>query len=316
MKPKSLPIAIGIALLALILILGWGPTSAAAQQGPSSLYLPFIGRVTSMAAPATAIIANHLHTDVSQIPAYWIDQARKLTIHYAHTSHGSQVLSGLEWLAARDARFKVAISTSDTVELPADTTALRIYDGNGYGGNNYITPDMYWEGQDGVDHTRSVADTGLFDISLWTWCGQMSSYSQEQVGVYIDTLLSLRSEYPQVRYIYYTGHTDGSTPDSGSTLWQNNEFLRDYVEPSQHVLFDFADIESYDPDGNFYPDASDSCQWCDDWCSAHPANFECQDVPAADSGCAHTHGLQCTLKAQAFWWMLARLAGWDGKPAQ
>lgn len=40
------------------------------------------------------------------------------------------------------------------------------------------------------------------------------------------------------------------------------------------------------------------------------ANFD------AMGDCAHTHQLLCKLKGGAFWWMMARLAGWDGQPMQ
>ncbi len=284
---------------------------AAKQQSVSAdddillIFLPIVSNGTNT---PEAIVANHLTTDIHDIPDVWIAAAKNSVIHYAHTSHGSQILTGLQWLEARDPKYNVSILANGSVSLPSDSTALRIYDGNNYPGDTYITPEMYWETANGLSHTESVLNTGWFDVSLWTWCGQMSYYSSTQVQTYLNTLNQLEQDYSGLQTIYYTGHTDGSQP--GSTLWQNNNAVRNYVNLNNKVLFDFADIESYDPAGTFYPSASDSCSWCTGWCSTHPAAFECQNLP---SDCAHTNGLQCTLKAQAFWYLMARIAGWDGK---
>ncbi len=92
---------------------------------------------------------------------------------------------------------------------------------------------------------------------------------------------------------------------------------RNFCRKNGKVLFDFADIESYDPDGKvnynqYY--CRDNCtyinnghrmNWAEQWLKRNPHNNF-----ALPDRAAHTHPLNAAMKGQAFWYMLARLAGW------
>ena len=265
------------------------------------------------------IVADHsiVHrVRLDLVPDSAIEDAKEtLHIAYGHTSHGSQIISGMNGLSA----FKEGLGGTEG-----------LYDWNEGGEDNALDIDDYFVDGDlgNPDRTTWASRTRTYlnnaansdvNVVMWSWCGQVSDATESEINTYLNLMTGLENDYPDVYFVYMTGHVDGSGLEGN--LHQRNEQIRNYCYSNNKILFDFADIESYDPEGTYFGDkyVTDNCDydsnedenpwnddtnWAIEWQETHPGEWY-------DCDSAHSQPLNANQKAYAVWWLWARLAGWD-----
>ncbi|MEJ2568664.1 MAG: hypothetical protein P8Z50_07325, partial [candidate division WOR-3 bacterium] len=258
----------------------------------------------------SALIIDHTCTDITQIPESAILAAKdSLHIAYGHTSHGWQITYGMDGLV------DFANNGGKGLSLPDSIFAFN----NGGTGGALDQRDCVMDNDVGyypgwVNETRdylgdpdSMTGRGIshpeINVIMWSWCGQVDEKYAGGVlwDEYLGPMAEFEEDYPNVTFIYMTGHVDI------------------YCENNDKVLFDFADFDRHDPDGTYYEFVNDNCDyydsvggtllgnWALEWQAAHTEGVDWYSTPGS-----HTYPINENQKGYGAWWMWTRLAGWEG----
>ena len=277
-----------------------------------TIFLLFLLSGWQTQALSQGIIIDHECTDITLVPESAINQAKSnLHIAYGHTSHGSQLTTGMSGLV------DFANGGGLGLSLPYDIFEWN----NGGSGGALDLHDYAMSGDCGYypawyDNTVTYLnnpDNSDVNVIIWSWCGQAADRTEQQmIDTYLAPMTALESLYPNVTFVYMTGHAN-ATGLSGN-LHLRNQQIRNYCIANNKVLYDFYDIECYDPDDSYFGDkyVNDDCSytggnWAIEWQNTHVEGVDWYTCTAA-----HTQPLNANRKAYAAWWLWAILGGWQG----
>ncbi|MDD2237890.1 MAG: hypothetical protein PHG65_11860, partial [Kiritimatiellae bacterium] len=208
---------------------------------------------------ADSLTIDHRHTDITELTEGQINRAKSvLHIAYGHTSHGSQLTEGMSGLVGFANGGGLGLTMPDDIfawNNGGSGGALDLHD-YAMGGDVGYYPD--W-----VNNTRAYLDNQAnsnVNVIIWSWCGQMSGkYTGGTLtNEYLAPMSMLETSYPDVVFVYMTGHVDHGADAAQKAACQ---VIRDYCAAHGKVLYDFADIEHYDPDETCFEYVGDDCRY-------------------------------------------------------
>jgi len=265
------------------------------------------------------IIANHsVVDDYEYIPQYYIDSVKKMWLAYAGESHARAIGEGLELLELIDTAYKVSYLDYGTIPESYTDTNLRASHlmwgdlDNATGWIYFYGEEDWYTSATAITRTKAGLDyyntTGPLMSALgFGWCwdpAELSSDMDDYVDATEEYINHIKTNNYPTKIFFTTGPLDGA----GGTYdkYLSYEFIRNSVDlDTTRILFDYADILSYDNGSDVQYTITESGY----------------TIPAitttniGDGSIGHISEVGAVRLAKAMWWMLARMAGWDGNVA-
>ena len=287
-----------------------------------------------------------------KIPAGYMAEVKKMMVYFPGESHSVAYRTGMELLEASDPAFACNVSTGESYTDQyvrvnnGGAGEATWYTWYAYDGHNGANKDIIKNSiKEYTDHGHPMHTIGFGWCWDTTWMNSPSGtvdpvYKMRWAGssdggpdgnkiwgldiddfahtgnrVCMDTYLQATEDYRLycrdsgyiTKVIFTTSPADGYTGENGYQRHIKHEYLRNFVsENAERILFDYADILCYNNDGS-----RNIVSWTDGDGVVHSYPV----ITAAnlgDGSVGHIGSAGAIRLAKAQWWMLARIAGWDG----
>jgi len=276
---------------------------------------------------------------IRNIPKQYIDLARTtLHIAYQHTSHGTHVSRGMfglqDFKNGDDALFGITNKSPENGKLDFNDNVIA-----GYAAAGEDASDLSRNETAFIQATRNFLDdpaNSEINVIMWSWCDIAGHNISQNYLPGMDVLIS---EYGfggskigtgqgqrqnPVTFIFMTGHANTDNNVGTGKPKDQAELIINHCNVNKQFCLDYYSIDTHDMDDNYWGDTGDDGNSFDyggnfykDWQDSSVKNvlwYENKESPNGDIiyGAHNTQHITANRKAYAMWWILAKIAGWDG----
>ncbi len=273
------------------------------------------------------------------IPQSYIDEARtRLHIAYQYTSYGNQVAFGLFGLQDYKDGDKELFGITNNNQTSGKLD-FRDYTISKYSVYGEDASDLSRNETAFIQATRNFLDdsvNAIVNVVMWSW-GDITDHNVS--GNYLQGMQTLIDEYGiegskigngegqreiPVIFVFMTGHAQcGNNVGEGKPMNQA-AIITEFCKDNKQFCLDYYSIDSHCCMGNYYNDAGDdgnseryAGNYFRDWQDSRSLGvhfYENKKTPngSVAYGYRNTQHITANKKAYAMWWILARIAGWDG----
>lgn len=272
-----------------------------------------------------AVIADHSIASESvlrSIPEQYISAARNnLHVAYQHTSHGTHVSYGMFGLPGYkpgdESLFAISNNNPQSGMLDFRDYAMASYAESGADASDLSRNETAF-----IQATRNYLDdpdNSAINVIMWSWC---NIAGHDAAGNYLPGMQTLINEYPDVSFIFMTGHANRNSNTGDGNPKNQAELIINYCKENNFYCLDYYGIDSHDMDGNYWEDVGDDGNsiaggnFYADWQNSHSIGegyYENLSSPggSATYGAHNSQHITANRKAYAMWYILAKIAGWE-----
>ena len=170
---------------------------------------------------------------------------------------------------------------------------------------------------------------------MWSWCDiaghDATAYCNsmqtliDEYGVGGSKVGSGRARANPVHFVFMTGHANSGSNVGAGQPKNQAAIITEFCRANGYYCIDYYSIDTTTMDGTYYEDTGDDGDSASyggnfyaDWEDAHTLGVDWYENRTAPGGSVaygqhNTQHITANRKAYAFWWVMARLAGWDGE---